>query len=80
MLDTVGALDTLIVSIELKPYVADELARGVAARFKAEVKRVVGVTPQVRLVQVGELPRFDMKARRFADRRATHTEEDSVDA
>lgn len=73
VLETIGALDTLIISVEPKAHVSGELAREVADRFKAEVKRVVGVTPQVLLAEVGELPRFDMKARRFADRRAAHT-------
>lgn len=70
-LDTIGALDTLIITFEPKPHVTAEAAAGVATRFAAAVKRAVGVTPQVRVGDAGSLPRFDMKAKRFTDRRPT---------
>jgi phenylacetate-CoA ligase len=67
VLDTVGALDTLIITIE-----PDQQAPGdaLAHRFGAEIKRAVGVTPVVRIGEQGSLPRFEMKAKRFRDVRA----------
>ncbi len=67
VLDTVGALDTLIISFEPKPHVAPETAADVAVRFQAAIKRAVGVTPQVLIAASGSLPRYEMKAKRFTD-------------
>ena len=36
-------------------------------RFAAEVKRQLSLTPQVELAAAGQLPRFEMKAKRFKD-------------
>lgn len=80
VLDTVGALDTLIITFEPKPHVTADVAADVAARFGAAVKRVVGVTPRILVAEVGSLPRFDMKAKRFTDVRPALREEVSPDA
>jgi phenylacetate-CoA ligase len=65
VLDTVDALDTLIITVELDE--AAEAGAAVAGRFGAAVKRAVGVTPVVRVGEPGSLPRFEMKAKRFRD-------------
>ena len=80
VLDTIGALDTLIITFEPKPHVSPERAAEVAAQFRAAVKRTVGVTPLVRVADTGTLPRFDMKARRFTDRRNTPRQKAGSDA
>lgn len=80
VLDTVGALDTLIITFEPKLHVPADAADDVARRFQAEIKRVVGVTPQISIAATGSLPRFDMKARRFTDVRTAQCEERTTDA
>jgi phenylacetate-CoA ligase len=74
VLETIAALDTLIITIEPKPHVPAETVADVATRFGNAIKHAVGVTPQVRVAEVGSLPRFDMKAKRFTDLRAAYEE------
>jgi phenylacetate-coenzyme A ligase PaaK-like adenylate-forming protein len=79
VLDTIDALDTLIITIEPKPHVTAEVAAHVAARFGAAVKQAVGVTPHMRIGAIGSLPRFEMKAKRFTDARPAQHEDVNAD-
>ena len=80
VLESIGALDTLIITFEPKPHVTHEVVADVATRFGSAVKRAVGVTPLIRIAEIGSLPRFDMKAKRFTDLRSTQHKEVNVDA
>ena len=63
----VDALDTLVIQIEPKPAVRELDYEALRKRFSAEVKRQLSLTPQVELAAPGQLPRFEMKAKRFKD-------------
>lgn len=67
---TIDALDTLVIQIEARPDVASSEHEDLAERFRAEFRRQVQINPVVKVVEPGTLPRFEMKARRFADRRS----------
>jgi phenylacetate-coenzyme A ligase PaaK-like adenylate-forming protein len=79
VLDTIDALDTLIITLEPKPHITAEVAADVAARFGAAVKQAVGVTPHMRIGAIGSLPRFEMKAKRFTDARPAQHEDVNAD-
>lgn len=66
-LDTIGALDTLIIEIEPHPGVPISEQESLRIRFALEAKRVLSITPRVEVVAPGSLPRFEMKAKRFKD-------------
>ncbi|MDQ6918599.1 MAG: AMP-binding protein [Candidatus Dormibacteraeota bacterium] len=67
LLVNLDELDTLVIQIEPKPDVADQDHEALRLRFTAEVKRQLSLTPQVELAPAGQLPRFEMKAKRFQD-------------
>lgn len=69
IVETVDALDTLVITIEPHAGLAAEHSEPLAARVAAETKRTIGVRPHVRLAAPGTLPRFEMKAKRFGDAR-----------
>lgn len=66
-LDTIDALDTLVIQIEPRPEVPLSEHEILRLRFAMEAKRVLSITPKVELVGVDSLPRFEMKAKRFRD-------------
>jgi len=66
-LTTIDALETLVIQIEPVASLPAEQREPLRARFSAEVKRQLSITPQVQLAAAGELPRFEMKAKRFRD-------------
>lgn len=67
LLVNLDALDTLVIQIEPKPAVHERDYEALRARFTAEVKRQLSLTPRVELAAPGQLPRFEMKAKRFRD-------------
>jgi phenylacetate-coenzyme A ligase PaaK-like adenylate-forming protein len=67
LLINVDELDTLVVQIEPKVGVPEADHEPLRLRFTAEVKRQLSLTPQVELAKPGQLPRFEMKAKRFKD-------------
>jgi phenylacetate-coenzyme A ligase PaaK-like adenylate-forming protein len=69
-LDTIDALDTLIVQIEPHADLPVAEHEPLRLRFALEAKRVLSITPRVELAPAGSLPRFEMKAKRFRDIRA----------
>jgi phenylacetate-CoA ligase len=75
VLETVDALDTLVVTLEPAEHMPPEARDDLGRRFGAAVKRAVGVTPVVTVGEPGSLPRFEMKAKRFHDARGTQTAE-----
>lgn len=71
MLDTIDALDTLIIQIEPGTAVPPSQYEPLRQRVGLQAKRVLSVTPRVDVVGIGTLPRFEMKAKRFRDVRPT---------
>jgi phenylacetate-CoA ligase len=65
VVDTVDALDTVLITVEPAGRAPERLASGI----EDEVRRVIGVRPRVTLAEPGTLPRFEMKAKRFRDAR-----------
>jgi phenylacetate-coenzyme A ligase PaaK-like adenylate-forming protein len=63
----IGELDTLVIQIEPVAGLADDRRVPLRVEFAAEIKRQLSLTPQVELAAPGELPRFEMKAKRFKD-------------
>jgi phenylacetate-CoA ligase len=58
-----AAMRTLTIDIEVAPTAGDRAA--LAARVSHQVREALGLSVSVRLMEVGSLPRFEMKARRF---------------
>jgi phenylacetate-CoA ligase len=58
-----GAMRALTLEIELAPGVGDQQALGV--RVSHRLREALGLTVPVRIAAPGDLPRFEMKARRF---------------
>ncbi len=62
-----GELDELVVKIEIDSY--DDAS--VAGALSNQIQRQLSLRPIIRVVPGGSLPRFELKARRFFDRRGT---------
>jgi phenylacetate-CoA ligase len=58
-------LDVLEIKIEVK----NEDSQRVVSAIHREVRNALGLRAEVKAIAVGALPRFDLKARRFSDRR-----------
>jgi phenylacetate-CoA ligase len=67
LLVNLDALDTLVIQIEPKAALQERDYEPLRQRFGEEVKRQLSLTPQVELMAPGQLPRFEMKAKRFKD-------------
>jgi phenylacetate-CoA ligase len=67
VLDTIDALDTLVIQIEPRPDVPLSQHEALRMRFTLECKRALSITPMVKIATAGSLPRFEMKAKRFKD-------------
>ena len=67
LLVNLDALDTLVIQIEPRPSLHERDYEPLRQRFTAEVKRQLSLTPRVELAAPGQLPRFEMKAKRFKD-------------
>ena len=67
LLINLDELDTLVIQIEPKANVHQSDYEPLRLRFTAEVKRQLSLTPRVELAASGQLPRFEMKAKRFRD-------------
>jgi len=63
----IDELDTLVIQIEPVASLPVERHEPLRQQFAAEVKRQLSLTPQVELAAAGQLPRFEMKAKRFQD-------------
>jgi phenylacetate-CoA ligase len=70
VLDTIDALDTLVIQIEPRSDYPASDHETLRLQFGLEAKRVLSFTPKVELAAPGSLPRFEMKAKRFRDIRA----------
>ncbi len=67
-----GSMDTMVVNVEASPPLAEqgeEAMRKVAARATKDIKDFIGVSCQVVVKQVGEIPRSQGKAVRVVDHR-----------
>ena len=66
-LQTIDALETLVIQIEPRSELAAGSHGDLQRRFQQEVKRQLSITPIVEVVGSGALPRFELKAKRFKD-------------
>jgi phenylacetate-CoA ligase len=69
VLDTIDALDTLVIHIEPRTDLPPSEQEALRLRFTLEAKRVLSITPRVEIAPRESLPRFEMKAKRFRDAR-----------
>jgi phenylacetate-CoA ligase len=67
-LRTVRGLDTIVLRVEPNETPGADLST-LGERISTEVKREIGIRPEVELAEVGSLPRFELKAARFHDER-----------
>ena len=67
LLVNLDELETLVIQIEPTASVSAADYEPLRARFTAEIKRQLSLTPRVELAAAGQLPRFEMKAQRFRD-------------
>ena len=65
---TIRGLDTVVLEVEPRPTPDSDLAT-LPERISTEMKREIGLRPEVELAEPGSLPRFDLKAARFHDER-----------
>jgi phenylacetate-CoA ligase len=68
--ETRSGLDTLLVKLELKQEIGPATAQQISDDIKQQVKKNLGLSPEVSLEPRNALPRFELKARRFQDLRA----------
>jgi phenylacetate-CoA ligase len=62
-------LDTLLIKLEFKPETDQAAAERIVLAIKQQVKKNIGLSPEVRIEPHNALPRFELKARRFRDLR-----------
>ena len=62
-------LDTLLIKLEFKPETESALREQIVCDIKQQVKRNIGLSPEVKVEPHDTLPRFELKARRFRDLR-----------
>ena len=62
-------LDTLLIKLEFKPETDQAAAERAVLAIKQQVKKNIGLSPEVRVEPRNTLPRFELKARRFRDLR-----------
>ena len=68
--ETRHGLDSLRIKIEVKPDTDGAAAERVVGEIKQQVKKNIGLSPEISLEPRDSLPRFELKARRFRDLRA----------
>lgn len=61
--------DQVNIKIEAAPDVGQDEYDDIAQQIRQEIKSAVGVTMQVEVVEPSELPRYELKAKRFIDHR-----------
>jgi phenylacetate-CoA ligase len=65
-----SGLDTLVIKLELKRSPGSGQEDKLVERIKQQVKKNLGLSPEVVIAPCNSLPRFELKARRFQDLRA----------
>jgi phenylacetate-CoA ligase len=68
--ETREGLDTLLIKLEISKDADAALCGRIIDEIKEQVKRNIGLSPEVRIEPHLSLPRFELKARRFQDLRA----------
>jgi phenylacetate-CoA ligase len=68
-LKTVRGLDTVVLRVEPSSDVPDSVHAELCERIAVEMKREIGLRPEVEIAAQGSLPRFEVKAKRFHDER-----------
>lgn len=67
-----GIMDNILVRIELKPEIGKEEAEAIAKRVSERHKIKTNLSAKTRIEPAGTLPRYDLKAKRFKDKRGAH--------
>jgi phenylacetate-CoA ligase len=67
-----GAMDNILVRIEIDPELSKEEAEAVAKRLSERHKIKTNLSARVVVEPQGALPRYDLKAKRFKDKRGAH--------
>ena len=65
-----SGLDTLLIKLEIRKDADAARSEGIIDDVKEQVKRNLGLSPEVSIEPQNSLPRFELKARRFQDLRA----------
>lgn len=65
-----SGLDTLVIKLELKLSQTPGVEQDIIHKVKQQVKKNLGLSPEVNIEPYNSLPRFELKARRFQDLRA----------
>jgi phenylacetate-coenzyme A ligase PaaK-like adenylate-forming protein len=58
-----------LIKLEVKPDAGPALAERVISDIRQQVKKNIGLSPEISLEPRDSLPRFELKARRFRDLR-----------
>jgi phenylacetate-CoA ligase len=64
-----AGLDTLLIKLEFRPETDAASAERIVRDLKQQIKKNIGLLPEVRVEPHNTLPRFELKARRFRDLR-----------
>ena len=67
-----GIMDNILVRIELKPEIGKDEADAIAKRVSERHKIKTNLSAKTQIEPPGSLPRYDLKAKRFKDKRGAH--------
>ena len=67
-----GIMDNILVRIELKPEIGKDEAESIAKRVSERHKIKTNLSAKTQIEPAGALPRYDLKAKRFKDKRGAH--------
>jgi phenylacetate-CoA ligase len=67
-----GIMDNILVRIEVVPSLGKDAAEAVAARLSEQHKIKTNLSAKTVVESPGTLPRYDLKAKRFKDKRGAH--------
>ncbi len=67
-----GIMDTILVRIEVDPSLGKDEADTIARRLSEQHKIKTNLSAKTRIEPPGTLPRYDLKAKRFKDKRGIH--------
>jgi phenylacetate-CoA ligase len=67
-----GIMDNILVRMELKPEIGKDEAEAIAKRVSERHKIKTNLSAKTKIEPQGTLPRYDLKAKRFKDKRGAH--------
>lgn len=69
VVEKINGLDSLVINIEPKKGITQKKISDVKNSIAEEIKLYLGLRPILKIVKPGELPRFELKGKRFQDLR-----------